>query len=590
MSEHGVSRRYFFYGALLTGAVPTGGFGSVPSLTRLGYVSPNGKLNLASIGAGSQPYIDLRFAWAMGHENVVALADCDWERGKQGFSAFPEAAKYKDYRKMLDKSGKDIDAVIVGTSDHMHASCALACMQMGKHVYCEKPLTRTAWEARLLTQAAEKYKVATQMGNQGYSHDATRVACEMIWSGEIGDVTEVHAWTGRSSWPQGMTKIPAPTPVPADLDWDLWLGCADYRPYTAGDKEYEDFVAARRGAGGRGPAPANAGAAAGAAGRGAAAGAAAGAVRTRSLSAEDPLITIATQGGGFYMPWNWRGHYDFGGGLIGDWGIHILGAANWGLQLHPKYLVSVECTHKDSLPPFTFPEELTVRFDFAARPNMPPVSVYWYHHAGGDPYTPPGMTAEEARKIPGTGPQVGPQQGQGGFFQGSGGGAPATTPAGAPGTPPAGAAAARGGAAQGRGGAGGGQRGGGGSGYNCIYVGTKGYMGTSGRAEGVGLLPGSRWAEYKLPAPYLTRAPGASTASNQPAHMRDWVRACKGGSPACSNFSIAGPYTEWFILASAAIHAEGKLMWDYEKCEFTNNRAVNKWVKPTFRKGWELKL
>ncbi|HOQ44594.1 MAG TPA: Gfo/Idh/MocA family oxidoreductase [Bryobacteraceae bacterium] len=558
MSDFRFSRRYFFYGALLSGAVPAGGFGSVPSLARLGYRSPNEKLNLAAIGAGSQPYIDLRYAWALGRENVVALADCDWERGQQGFKAFPKAARYKDFRQMLDKSGKDIDAVVVGPPDHMHAVCALACMQLGKHVYLEKPLTRTAWEARILTQAQEKYKVATQMGNQGYSHDATRVACEIIWSGEIGEVREVHAWTRTAAWPQGMTKIPAPTPVPETLDWNLWLGCAEYRPYTAGDKEYEEFVAARNARLGRRPAPA--------AGAG------------RSLSREDPLIQLAPQGGGFYMPWNWRGFYDFGTGLIGDWGIHILGPANWALQLHPKYLISVQCVKKDSLPPFTFPDELVIRYDFAARPNMPPVSVYWYHHGGpDDPYMPPGMTAEQARKIPGTGPQVGPQQGQGGFFIGSGGGV-AAAPGSGQGAPQSGTRSAPAGPMAR------------GSGYNCIFVGTKGYLGTSGRGEGVGLLPGSRWAEYQLPKPYLTRSPGASFGSNHEAHIRDWIRACKGGAEACSNFSISGPYAEWMILGAAAVHAEGKLLWDYEKCEFTNNKEVNKWVKPTFRKGWELKL
>jgi hypothetical protein len=556
----GFSRRWFFQGALLAGAVPAGGFGSTPSLTRVGYRSPNEKLNLASIGAASQPYIDLRYAWALGKENVVALADCDWERGQQGFSAFPKAARYKDFRQMLDKSGKDIDAVVVGPPDHMHASCALACMQAGKHVYLEKPLTRTAWEARLLTQAAEKYKVATQMGNQGYSHDATRVACEILWSGEIGDVTEVHAWTGRASWPQGMTKTPPPTPVPSALDWDLWLGCAQFRPYTAGDDEYDKFAANRS------PGRAATGSVAQSVGHGSAPG--------RALSTEDPLIQLAPQGGGFYMPWNWRGFYDFGGGLIGDWGIHIMGPANWGLQLHPRYLKSVECIKKDSLPPFTFPEVLTIRYDFGPRPGMGPVSVYWYHNDRGDAYVPPGMTAEAARKIPGKGPQIGPSQGQGGFFMGSGGGQQPQQQARAAARPAAPA----------------GMPGGASSGYNCIFSGSKGYLGTSGRGEGVGLLPGSRWAEYKLPDPYLSRSPGASSGSNHPAHLRDWVRACKGGVASCSNFGVAGPFTEWMVLGSAAVHAEGKLLWDYEKCEFTNNKAVNKWVTPAFRKGWEVKV
>src|SRR5207302_10424342 len=131
--------------------------------------------------------------------------------------------------------------------------------------------------------------------------------------------------------------------------------------------------------------------------------------------------------------------------LIGDWGVHVLGPANWALQLHPQYLISVECIKKDALPPFTFPDEIALKYEFAARPNMPPVTVYWYHHAGGDAYLPSGMTAEDARKIPGQGPQVGPGQGQGGFFAGTGGGIPA---AGAPA-----------GAGRGQGGRGGGGRG-----------------------------------------------------------------------------------------------------------------------------------
>jgi len=541
----------------------------VPSLGRLGYKSPNEKLNLAAIGAGGQPFADLRNAVA-GVENVVALADVDWDRGAQGFKQWPKATKYKDFRQMLDKQGREIDAVVVGPPDHVHAICALACIELGKHVYVEKPLTRTSGEARLLTQAAAKYKVATQMGNQGYSHDATRVACEIFWAGEIGEVREVHAWTGRPSWPQGMTKIAAPTPVPETLDWDLWLGGAAWRPFTAGDAEYKEFVAARNARSGRGPggAPAGPGGAPGAPGAAA-----------RPVGGGYP----GQEKFGFYLPFNWRGFYDFGSSLIGDWGVHILGPANWALQLGPEYLISVECIKKDSLPPFTFPDELAIKYEFAARPGMPPVTVYWYHHAGGDAYLPPGMTAEEARKIAGQGPQVGPLPGRGGFTPGSGGGVQAGRP-GAPGAP---AAPGGGPGAPGPQGGRGGFRPQG-SGYNCIFVGAKGYLGTSGRGEGVGLLPGSRWAEYKLPSAYLARSPGASTGDNHAAHCRDWIRACKGGAPACSNFSIGGPYTEWLVLGAAAVHYEGKLLWDNAKGRFANNKDANQWVKPVFRKGWKL--
>src|ERR1017187_7007173 len=150
MSDNRFSRSDFFCEALRAGAGPGGGFGSSQSLKALGYKSPNEKLNLAAIGAGGQPFMDLRAAEA-DVENVVALADVDWERGSQGFERRPNATKYKDYRQMLDKQGKEIDAVVIGTPDHMHATAALACMQLGKHVYVEKPLTRTPWEARLLT-------------------------------------------------------------------------------------------------------------------------------------------------------------------------------------------------------------------------------------------------------------------------------------------------------------------------------------------------------------------------------------------------------------------------------------------------------
>jgi hypothetical protein len=200
---------------------------------------------------------------------------------------------------------------------------------------------------------------------------------------------------------------------------------------------------------------------------------------------------------------------------------------------------------------------------------MPPVTVYWYHKPSGDAYLPPGMTGAQARKIPDKGPQVGP---------GAGGqrGKVAATPQNAKG------------GGRGRGGQTGppDDR----SGYNCIFVGSKGYLGTNGRGEGVGLLPGERWAEYKLPEPFLSRSPGASTGSNHAAHGRDWIRACKGGAAACSNFNLAGPYTEWLVLGAIAVRVEGELKWDAANLRFTNSERANELVKPVFRKGWEISL
>jgi Oxidoreductase family, NAD-binding Rossmann fold/Oxidoreductase family, C-terminal alpha/beta domain len=502
----GISRRHFFLGTLLAGVVPRGGFGTVPSLKALGYQSPNEKLNIGAVGAGGRA---LGVLGALDAEHVVAFADVDWVRAADGFRLWEKAARYKDYRVMLEKE-KSIDAVTVIIPDHMHAAVALAAMQLGKHVYVEKPLTRTAWEARLLRDAAAKYKVATQMGNQGYSHDATRVAAEIIWSGEIGDVTEVHSFRGRASWPQGMTSLPAPEKVPDTLDWDLWLGGAAFRPYTSGDDGYRNEY---------------------------------------------------NQQFGFYLPFNWRGFFDFGTSLIGDWGIHQLGPANLALRLGSP--VSVECLKQgEGRSPYTFPRGgVVIKWEFAARENMPPVTVYWSDT--GDSYTPPGMTVDEMRAIPGTGPQI-EAAGGGRGRQGGRGGDAAAAPGGAQGP------------GRGRGG-GGGQPG---SGYNTVFVGSKGYLGTGGRGESVGLLPGSRWAEYQLPPRLLTRSPG---------HQRDWVRACKGGEPACSHFGVAGPYTEWMVLGAVATRVEGKLLWDPKKMEFTNNREANKYVKPAFRKGWELK-
>ncbi len=209
-------RRFFFFGSVLAGAVPNAGFGSVPSLRALGYKPFYDKLNVAAIGCGGQGGADLTEAGKT--ENIVSLCDVDDARAAFYYGKFEKQPKYKDYRSMLDKEGKNIDAVTIAIPDFMHATVALACMQLGKHVYCEKPLTRTPWEARLLMEAAAKYKVATQMGNQGFSHESHRVAAEMVWSGAIGDVKEVHVCTTPGTSPTALREPPPTEPVPGTLD------------------------------------------------------------------------------------------------------------------------------------------------------------------------------------------------------------------------------------------------------------------------------------------------------------------------------------------------------------------------------------
>jgi predicted dehydrogenase len=220
-----ISRRSFVTGA----ASAIAGFTIVPRyvLGGAGYKSPSEKLNIAAVGIGGMGKDNIK---ACEGENIVALCDVDWNFAGQVFQNHPNAAKYKDFRKMLEEE-KGIDAVVVATPDHTHATIAMMAIKMGKHVYVQKPLTWSIDEARKLTQAARDAKVATQMGNQGHSSEEIRVLCEMIWSGAIGHIREVHAWTDRPQWLQGIARPTDTPPVPENLDWDLWLGPAPTRPY-----------------------------------------------------------------------------------------------------------------------------------------------------------------------------------------------------------------------------------------------------------------------------------------------------------------------------------------------------------------------
>jgi hypothetical protein len=471
----------------------------------MGYKSPNEKLNIASIGAGGKAASDIR--GCAPTENIVALCDVDDKQAANIFKAFEKPPKYKDFRKMLDKEEKNIDAVIVTVPDFMHAVCAMACMERGKHVYVQKPLTRTIWEARMLTDAAAKYKVATQMGNQGYSNEGTRQCAEMVWAGEIGNVTEVHAWTDRPIWPQGLTEIPPPTPVPDTLDWDLWTGCAEPRPYTKGGEGYPNNF-----------------------------------------------------GGNFYNPFNWRGFFDFGCGALGDMACHILGAPNMALRLGAP--TSVECIKKEGVSSFMFPKASTIRFEFPARGSMPPVTLYWHDGLKEMPKLPNVPEGELVGDIPNFRNGGGRGQGQA-----------APPPTGFVGPVfnyeefTAGMKAAKESGRQVRMP----------SPDGSLFIGDKGMITTGTYGENTRLLPIEKMKDYRFPSPLLTRSPG---------HYRDWIRAAKGGDPACSNFSVAGPFTEWIVMAVISLRVDGKLEWDPAKMRFTNNAEANKYIKPFYRKGW----
>ncbi len=313
------SRRRFLKGLAATSAVATIGF---PAITRA--ASPGSKLNLAGVGVGGKGAGDI--AETAVNNNVVAICDVD-DRTLQGAGQkYPGAKKYHDWRKLLEQ--KDVDGVTVSTPDHMHAPIALAAMQLGKHVYVQKPLSHTIFESRVLTKAARKYKVVTQMGNQNHSGTGYRSLVEAVRIGAIGKVKEAHAWSNRPIWPQGIPRPQGSDPVPDYLKWDLWLGVAKERPFVDA-KETADKDGKKRRTG-RGP----------------------------------------------YHPFNWRGFVDFGVGALGDMGCHIIDPVFWSLDLEAPEFVWYEgevCNGE------TFPSSEIIHYKFKkSKYTKGDITMTWY--------------------------------------------------------------------------------------------------------------------------------------------------------------------------------------------------------------------
>jgi hypothetical protein len=220
-----ISRRKFV-GGVAAGAA----FTIVPRhVLGRGFTAPSDKLNIACIGCGGKGRSDID---GVSSENIYALCDVDWHMALDAFQHYPQAKRYRDYREMLDKEGKSIDAVTVSIPDHSHAAAGVLAMKLGKHAFVQKPLARTIGEVRALRAAARSSKVATQMGNQGHEQDGTRLIREWIEGGLIGTVQELHFWTNRPWWPQGIDRPLEEYHVPDWLDWNLWLGPAPERPYN----------------------------------------------------------------------------------------------------------------------------------------------------------------------------------------------------------------------------------------------------------------------------------------------------------------------------------------------------------------------
>jgi predicted dehydrogenase len=311
------SRRRFLQTSLGAGAAA-----SLPLILPARAFGANERLNIGVIGVGGRGGADLA---AVAGENIVALCDVDASRLAAAAQKFPKAKTYADYRELLEQS--DLDAAVVATPDHHHAPATIRALRRGLHVYCEKPLTHTVEEARLIAQTAAKMKVATQMGTQNHEHPGYLRLVELLQSGTIGNVQQVHVITDRPGrfWTQGMDKPTGKEPIPANLSWDLWLGPAAERDYHSA-----------------------------------------------------------------YVPFRWRGWWDFGCGAIGDMAIHLMDPAFWALELGGK----VKVTSKGPPPnPVSGPTWMETHFEFVARGKLPPVEVVWYEGTAKPP-------AEIAKELP----------------------------------------------------------------------------------------------------------------------------------------------------------------------------------------------
>ena len=327
-TSESLSRRTFLGNAALGGAAAT----ILPAhLVRgqEGKTPPSKKVNVAIIGTGGQGIVNMKQLLNEPDARIVALCDINKESdysmfyygGKAGLNPASEfvrksygesCATYHDYHEMLDK--EDIDAVLIATPDHTHGVIATDMIAKGKHLYCEKPLCRTVYEARRVTEAAKKAGMATQLGNYGHSSEDIRLLCEWIWDGAIGDVTEVHAWTttGARRWTSFTDKPDERLPVPEGFDWERWLGPVPRRPYHSA-----------------------------------------------------------------YAPVRWRAWWQFGSGTIGDFACHHLDSAFWALKLDQCETFEIEAS-SHGLTAETCPGASTIYFDVPSRAGMKPVRIHWY--------------------------------------------------------------------------------------------------------------------------------------------------------------------------------------------------------------------
>lgn len=444
-----------------------------------GFVAPSDTLYIAGIGAGGKGYSDLTGFAANPKAKIALLCDVDDRMAVKAREKFPEAKYYRDFREMFDKE-KGIDAVSVSTPDHTHAVATMAAINRGKHVYVQKPLTHTIYEARMLSEAARKNKVVTQMGNQFSSHEDVRKMKEMVDAGLIGKVKSAVAWTNRPVWPQGIPTPSGKHEVPKELDWDLWLG----------PSKFIDFNPA-------------------------------------------------------YVPFNWRGWWQFGTGALGDMACHVLDP--FFRILPVDFANEVECSattnwegiFKEANYSDCAPSSSIIHFKFPKKDGKGDIKLTWLDG---------GLLPERPEELLPNEPM--------------------------------------------------------GDGSNGIILeGTKGKLMAGCYGLKPTLLPTKRMTEVTMPKAKLPRVPG-----NEAGHYTQWVDACLKGygqMELSSAFDYAGPLTEAILMGNLAIrsynqrkmNADGKgytfpgrkkLLWDAKNMKITNFDEANAFVKSEYRSGWSL--
>jgi predicted dehydrogenase len=435
-----------------------------------GFVAPSDKVNVAIIGVGGQGLHNARALFQEKDCQIIAIADPaeEWDMSRSYFGGMAGrgptrveieetyaartpvygCAVYEDFRVMLEEQ-KAIDAVLIATPDHHHAYASIWAMKAGKHVYCEKPLTHTVDEARIVARVARETGVATQMGNQGRSGEGHRQTVEWIQDGAIGAVKDVYTWSGTARpWRPWLPGEDAP--VPKGLNWDLWIGPREPRPF------HDE-----------------------------------------------------------YAPGGWRRFWDFGGGTMPDMSVHHIDPAYNALDLRTPETIEASATIVD---PERTPRGMVVTYRFAAQGDRGPVTLYWYD-GGLMPPTPPEIDPDDPRQ------RLGDQ------------------------------------------------------GNGILFVGEKGYITCAGWSGMPRLLPLELHRQYERPPKTLPRVEG---------HHADWLQACKGGTPACSNFDYGVPLCELTLLSNVALRSSTRLQWDAPNMKATNAPQADEFLTDTYRAGWEL--